>query len=283
MSSTSIQPLNFEGQEIRATQEDSRMWFVAKDVCEVLDIAWRGNTLDAIRPEWQGMRNFRTPGGEQSLTVILEPAVYKLAFRSRKPQAERLTDWLASEVLPSIYRTGGYQIRQSQPQSVTGALELTLTDYETRLEALEGELEALQDLPLAGEQFRTIYGLCRELNKRIGGRAYSLLNDAFGVPSYRALSRRQFEGAKRFLEQQVELFEGFTLMPFAPPPKTIEDLQRLDFAAACKEMHGWFRMGDIARAVGCGHTAVQKRVLKGTLPADWTCEREGRNVFIHIP
>lgn len=43
--------------------------------------------------------------GENFLT---ESGVYKLVFKSHKPNAEKFTDWIADEVLPSIRKTGGY-------------------------------------------------------------------------------------------------------------------------------------------------------------------------------
>lgn len=47
-------------------------------------------------------------GRVQDTTVINEPAVYKLVFRSNKPEAEKFSDWVAEEVLPTIRKTGGY-------------------------------------------------------------------------------------------------------------------------------------------------------------------------------
>ena len=43
--------------------------------------------------------------GENFLT---ESGVYKLVFKSRKPEAERFSDWVTDEVLPTIRKTGGY-------------------------------------------------------------------------------------------------------------------------------------------------------------------------------
>ena len=43
--------------------------------------------------------------GENFLT---ESGVYKLIFNSRKPEAERFSDWVTDEVLPMIRKTGGY-------------------------------------------------------------------------------------------------------------------------------------------------------------------------------
>ena len=49
-----------------------------------------------------------TLGGSQSVIVVSEPGVYRLVFRSRKPEAERFKRWLAHEVLPQIRKTGRF-------------------------------------------------------------------------------------------------------------------------------------------------------------------------------
>ena len=102
---------------IRTQQVNDEPWFVAKDVVAALGIGWNGTTLASIPDEWKGMRSFRTPssgnrgGGIQQLSVINESALYKLAFRSNKPQADAFVNWVAGEVLPSIRRTGQYRIK----------------------------------------------------------------------------------------------------------------------------------------------------------------------------
>jgi prophage antirepressor-like protein len=103
----------FRGQAIRAGERDGKSWIVAKDVAEALGISWTSRTLDAIKPEWKGVMEFITPGGAQELTVISEPAVYKLAFRSRKVEAEAFTDWVAGGLLPTLRRTGFYSLREA--------------------------------------------------------------------------------------------------------------------------------------------------------------------------
>ena len=54
----------------------------------------------------KGVRTIPTliSGGEQNLLYINEPNLYKVIFQSRKESAERFTDWVAGEVLPSIRR-----------------------------------------------------------------------------------------------------------------------------------------------------------------------------------
>ena len=99
---------------IRTEMVNGEPWFVAKDVAQALGITWNGKTLASIPERWKGMRNFLTPssgtrgGGEQSLAIINEAALYKLAFRSNKPNADQFVNWVAGEVLPSIRRTGTY-------------------------------------------------------------------------------------------------------------------------------------------------------------------------------
>lgn len=62
-----------------------------------------------------GLTNFRklNNAGENFLT---ESGVYKLVFKSRKPNAETFTDWVADEVLPTLRRTGSYEMPKQKPE-----------------------------------------------------------------------------------------------------------------------------------------------------------------------
>ena len=46
----------------------------------------------------------------QEMRVITEPDVYRLVFGSKLETAERFQDWVFSEVLPQIRRTGAYEV-----------------------------------------------------------------------------------------------------------------------------------------------------------------------------
>ena len=56
----------------------------------------------------KGVNTVPTPGGPQEVLVINEPGVYKLTFTSRKKEADEFTDWLATDVIPSIRKHGAY-------------------------------------------------------------------------------------------------------------------------------------------------------------------------------
>lgn len=130
--STDLIPFSFESHEIRTTQdEQGNPWFVAKDVCVALNISWSSATLNSIKAAWKGMMQFITPGGNQELTVIREQAVYKLAFRSRKPEAERFTDWVA-DVIATIRKTGIYVQPSVRDTTLIPSEQQTLSEIVAR-------------------------------------------------------------------------------------------------------------------------------------------------------
>ena len=130
---------SFHAHQIRTALIDKHPWFTAKDVCAALGIKWNGRaTLLAIPSDWQRVWKLHThQRGLQSVLIINEPAVYKLAFRSNKPEADAFTNWVASEVLPAIRKTGKYEAKPRtkalpapQPAQVPALkLQFPLHDY----------------------------------------------------------------------------------------------------------------------------------------------------------
>lgn len=106
-SEKTLLAFDLDSIEIRtATSEDGQIWFAAKDVCAVLDISWSGQTLQKMPKNWVSMMESITVKGEKETTFINEPGVYRLAFRSNKPEAERFCNWVCAEVLPAIRKHG---------------------------------------------------------------------------------------------------------------------------------------------------------------------------------
>mgnify|MGYP002511605032 CR=1 FL=1 len=66
-----------------------------------------------------------TAGGIQNLLYINEPNLYRTIFQSRKEAAERFTDWVTSEVLPSIRQTGNY-ISEANQYSIQDIVKETI-------------------------------------------------------------------------------------------------------------------------------------------------------------
>lgn len=95
--------------EIRTTTINNEPYFAMNDICKILEIANPRNVKARLNKDGvHTMDGVDTLGRKTDVTIISEANLYKLAFQSRKPQAERFTDWVTSEVLPAIRKHGAY-------------------------------------------------------------------------------------------------------------------------------------------------------------------------------
>nr|WP_321483927.1 BRO family protein [uncultured Cohaesibacter sp.] len=133
---------------IRTMMIDGEPWFVAADVCRELGLAGAGHqtgnhTKHLNKDEKQTIRNPVThkPGmGQQAprFSIISESGLYKLVMRSDKPQAKKFQDWVTRDVLPTIRKTGQYNVHAAKVAS--GEMSLT----EMTMKVLEGLQEKLR-------------------------------------------------------------------------------------------------------------------------------------------
>jgi prophage antirepressor-like protein len=111
--------VNESGQTIRVEMIDGEPWFVAKDVCDVLDIEKYRDAIARLDDDEKGCPLLMdTPGGKQQLSAVNESGLYNLIFQSRKPEAKIFRKWVTSEVLPTIRRTGRYSISRKDSQNI---------------------------------------------------------------------------------------------------------------------------------------------------------------------
>lgn len=106
-----IQKFDFKGASLRTlTDEAGEPWFVAKDVCDILELTNPAVALQSLDDdEKTNLSNsyvWSEPGRRP--LIISEPGLYRLVMRSRKPEAKEFQRWVTHEVLPQIRRTGGY-------------------------------------------------------------------------------------------------------------------------------------------------------------------------------
>lgn len=99
---------NSEFGEIRTITKDDEPMFCLADVCKALEISNVGNVKQRLSEKGIHTADTLTKGGMQKMTFINESNLYKTIFQSRKESAERFTEWVTSEVLPSIRKNGGY-------------------------------------------------------------------------------------------------------------------------------------------------------------------------------
>jgi prophage antirepressor-like protein len=103
-----------ENYTLRAAAIDGQEWFVAKDVCDILEIKNYRDAVESLDDDERVSVLVDTLGGKQTMIAINESGLYALIFRSRKPKAREFRRWVTSEVLPAIRRTGSYQLAQTQ-------------------------------------------------------------------------------------------------------------------------------------------------------------------------
>ena len=128
-------PFIFSANEVRtATDEHGEVWFCAKDVCSALDIQWsgRGNTLRSMPEQWVMVSHHETIKGERETIFVNEAALYKMIFRSSKPQAEEFANWVCSEVLPALRKQGYFGLVKDADQIKYTNLLMNLLDRLTK-------------------------------------------------------------------------------------------------------------------------------------------------------
>lgn len=137
--------------EVRTINENGAVLFCGSDVARALGYT---NPSKALTDHCKGDLTKRYPitdtlGRSQEAIFIPESDLYRLIFRSKLPSAERFTDWVTVEVLPSIRKNGGYIAQQetlSPEELMARALKVaqkTLEDRDARIRAQEAEISAL--------------------------------------------------------------------------------------------------------------------------------------------
>lgn len=107
--------------EIRTAMVNNEPYFALNDVCEILELSNPSQAKTRLNKDGVISNEvIDSLGRTQFANFINEANLYKLAFQSRKPQAERFTDWVTSEVLPAIRKHGAYMSEE--------VIEKTLSD-----------------------------------------------------------------------------------------------------------------------------------------------------------
>ena len=128
---------------IRTLDEDGTILFSAKDIATALNYT---NPRKAVRDHCKGVtkRSILTNGGMQEVVFIPESDLYRLTFSSKLEKAEEFTDWVTSEVLPSIRKHGAYLTSNTIDNIINNPdfgikLLTTLKEEQERCKALELE------------------------------------------------------------------------------------------------------------------------------------------------
>ena len=214
---------NPEFGEVRTLEtEDGKVLFCGKDVATALGYS---NQRDALAKHCKGVVkcDTLTNGGKQELSFIPESDVYRLAFGSKLPTAEKFTDWVTEEVLPTIRKTGCYSKQEISPmlqyliqmEQKQNALEARQKELEKKLDYNRDEvikaalaygcigsfhqseiqktvrLKAIEECHTA-QAFDTV-------GKSVINSIYKALQQYFDIPSYKDFRINQMAEARAFI------------------------------------------------------------------------------------
>lgn len=210
---------NEEFGEIRTATINDEPWFCLADVCKALELTQPSKVKERLSPKGVNIIPTLTKGGEQKLLYINESNLYKTIFQSRKDSAERFTDWVTSEVLPSIRKTGSY----SMPKTTGGQIQLLAqgyTELEQTVNSIKEDMTELKDnIPLYGCEIDEVK---QHVNRKgvivLGGKdseaykdgsirssvysdIYKQLKREFGcVTTYKSIRRKYIDNVHKFID-----------------------------------------------------------------------------------
>jgi len=107
-----LQVFNFKNREVRMVIINNEPWFVAKDVCDVLELTDASKTVSRLDEDEKLIRKLFVSGQNRDVTVINESGLYSLVLTSNKPEAKEFKRWITHDVIPAIRKTGTYSITQ---------------------------------------------------------------------------------------------------------------------------------------------------------------------------
>lgn len=161
---TQITPFDFHGHNVRVlTDEQDEPWFIAKDVCDVLEIGNPSQALTNLDDDEKGITTTDTLGGPQKTVTVSESGFYKLVLRSRKPVAKEFQRWVTHDVLPSIRKHGAYMTEQtverilSDPDTLIRLATDLKREREARKQA-EQQVKVLAPKAQALDDFTSVEG-----------------------------------------------------------------------------------------------------------------------------
>ena len=176
---TEVTRFQYEGTTVRTLNVDGEPWFVAADVAQILGYRKASDMTRILEEDEKGAQIVRTLGGDQEVTVVSEPGLYRLIVQrqagyvsdaGKREYVRRFQRWVTHDVLPQIRRTGGYQSTPelSGPELMAKALleaQATLEARAEQIAALEQKAEYV-DCFVVADDLRTVRNVAKSLGIR---------------------------------------------------------------------------------------------------------------------
>jgi anti-repressor protein len=131
----------FENKEIRVFGSYNEPWFVAKDICDILELSNITNALRNIPEKWMTLQNVKSSYNSQNMIMLSESAVYNFIMRSNKPIAKKFQEAVCEQILPSLRKKGEYQIESIINKNKE--LSIELEKKEEKIKKLQRETQVV--------------------------------------------------------------------------------------------------------------------------------------------
>ncbi|MHC0552089.1 BRO family protein [Salinicoccus sp. CNSTN-B1] len=139
-----LQIFSFEENDVRTIIINNQPYFVAADVCTVLEIKNSRDAVNRLEDDEKATSVVPTHYGDKLMHVINKSGLYALIFSSRKDEAKRFRKWVTSEVLPAIRKTGNYETPKDSMEIMRLQFE-ALDQTNKKVDTIEKDVTYLKD------------------------------------------------------------------------------------------------------------------------------------------
>lgn len=149
----------FNGSQVRTVKMNGEPWFVAKDVCDILELDNSSQALTRLDADEKNTITLNEGIGNPLKSVVSESGLYSLILSSRKPEAKQFKKWITSEVLPAIRQTGSYSIQKSPAELIAAGYKAALD----MIEEMKPKAEKF-DLLMDSSNYQTMEQAAKPIN-----------------------------------------------------------------------------------------------------------------------
>lgn len=149
---------------IRIQNIDGNPWFVAKDLCDALELNDVRRAVEPLDDDEKLTGEILQSGQRRLMWLVNESGMYALVIRSNKPEAKKFRKWVTNEVLPSIRRTGSYTVQPTAKRGRKTRGELVNADILNLLWLIGESLNYGDQKEIALELGVSVQSVSRTLN-----------------------------------------------------------------------------------------------------------------------
>lgn len=225
-----IQTFVYGNFNIRTVIRDDEPYFVVRDLCDVLEIKNSAMAVSRLDEDEVSLTDVTDDMGRiQEMMIVNEPGMYSLTLGSRKPEAKAFKRWVTHDVLPTIRKTGRYEVARPEPVKVLSPSEALSTVLRTTADLVDEQTKMRNEIEeVKGRLDKEITldsAMQRKLQKAIATSAYAATEDEltrrkyfgqihreirnrWGVASYRDVKKVDLDGALAYVKAWRPLCEG---------------------------------------------------------------------------